>query len=468
MKQIINISLAMVGTLVMTTQSAVSEALTELELHATLGIVTNFILDDGISHHGKTYGKVTSPYTGRVWLDRNLGASKVCTALDDTACYGDYYQWGRNHDGHQEINSTITSVKAIDVTNAGTEFITSNAANNFDWASLDASGSIRTANWFEEGVDAVCPTGYRVPTIDELHAELLNPTAAGIANNLDAFNSFLKLPAAGVRTYFGALSSEGTKGYLWSLTDNGSRASSLYYTNIIAETNDLITRASGRSVRCIEKLRPEKFYYHNGTVYGTVTSPYTGKVWLDRNLGASRVCTALDDVECYGDYYQWGRAHDGHEDNASATTGTPATDVNNVGHENFILTSSTEEWTFLDSDGSIRTANWSKTDGSSVCPVGFRVPNITELEAELLDADPAVIESNSDVFTGFLKFPSAGSRNYFSGSVNVAGNSAYIWSSSISPINPTFASFGLVFLSAGEVSGMETRSAGRSIRCLKD
>ena len=36
MKQIIKVSLAMVSTLVMTTQSAVAEALTELELHATL------------------------------------------------------------------------------------------------------------------------------------------------------------------------------------------------------------------------------------------------------------------------------------------------------------------------------------------------------------------------------------------------------------------------------------------------
>ena len=29
---------------------------------------------------------------------------------------------------------------------------------------------------------------------------------------------------------------------------------------------------------------------HNGVTYGFVTSPYTGKVWLDRNLGAARVC----------------------------------------------------------------------------------------------------------------------------------------------------------------------------------
>jgi len=55
--------------------------------------------------HGVTYGTVTSPYTGRVWLDGNLGASQVCTAYNDSTCYGDYYQWGRGTDGHEKITN---------------------------------------------------------------------------------------------------------------------------------------------------------------------------------------------------------------------------------------------------------------------------------------------------------------------------------------------------------------------------
>ena len=35
----------------------------------------------------------------------------------------------------------------------------------------------------------------------------------------------------------------------------------------------------------------------------TVTS--AGQVWMDRNLGASRVATSFDDEEAYGDLYQW-------------------------------------------------------------------------------------------------------------------------------------------------------------------
>jgi hypothetical protein len=52
------------------------------------------------------------------------------------------------------------------------------------------------------------------------------------------------------------------------------------------------------------------------------TSPDTGKVWLDRNLGARQVCTSSTDAACYGDLYQWGRAKDGHESRTSGTTET--------------------------------------------------------------------------------------------------------------------------------------------------
>jgi len=69
--------------------------LTDVQLHAVMGIITNFILssdENVIIHNGTRYGTIKSPYTGKTWLDRNLGASKVCTSVRDTACYGDYYQ----------------------------------------------------------------------------------------------------------------------------------------------------------------------------------------------------------------------------------------------------------------------------------------------------------------------------------------------------------------------------------------
>jgi len=36
--------------------------------------------------------------TGRVWMDRNLGASQVATSSTDPLSLGDLYQWGRGTD----------------------------------------------------------------------------------------------------------------------------------------------------------------------------------------------------------------------------------------------------------------------------------------------------------------------------------------------------------------------------------
>jgi len=196
---------------------------------------------------------------------------------------------------------------------------------------------------------------------------------------------------------------------------------------------------------------------HNGTTYGFVTSPYTGKVWLDRNLGAAQVCTSLADTACYGDYYQWGRNFDGHEDSASATTATLATDVNNVG--NAFITGGgrygPNDWTSTDSTGSQRSANWSKTDGSSVCPIGFRVPTATELQAETVDNG---VTDSTTAFVNFLKLPLAGYRSSINGVIQ--NSLGILWTSSpvqIFLFDSGFASF-----------GNDRPHNGFSVRCIKN
>ena len=196
---------------------------------------------------------------------------------------------------------------------------------------------------------------------------------------------------------------------------------------------------------------------HNGTIYGCVVSPYTGKVWLDRNLGAARVCESFDDTACYGDYYQWGRNFDGHQDSTSGTTSTQATDVNNAG-SSFILRLS--DWASTDSDGSVRAANWSKTDGSSVCPVGFRVPTIAELKAELLDAGSAQIQNRDDAFNSFLKLPSAGYRD---DSLYLQSSLGVVWSSSVNGSRTHYVGY-----SRNAYSYHNARIFGYSVRCLRD
>jgi len=202
-----------------------------------------------ITHNGTTYSCVTSPHTGKIWLDRNLGASRVCTALDDTQCYGDYYQWGRNADGHEKSSSNTTATQATDINNAGTDFITSSNTYDYDWAqAADGSGSLRATNWSKTDGSSVCPAGYRVPTEAELKAET---TDAGVANNTDAFNSFLKLPSAGYRNYSsGSLINQGSWGYVWSASVGGSDSRYLVFGSSDAGWNG-DGRADGLSVRCL-------------------------------------------------------------------------------------------------------------------------------------------------------------------------------------------------------------------------
>jgi hypothetical protein len=52
-----------------------------------LVIIVSAVISSSVGR-GLTYKLVTSPKTGRVWLDRNLGATQVATKVDDSAAYG--------------------------------------------------------------------------------------------------------------------------------------------------------------------------------------------------------------------------------------------------------------------------------------------------------------------------------------------------------------------------------------------
>ena len=160
-------------------------------------------------------------------------------------------------------------------------------------------------------------------------------------------------------------------------------------------------------------------------------------------MGASQVCTAVDDIECYGNYYQWGR------DNADFD----------------VAPDYPYDWVDSDDDGSLRVASWRKTDGSSICPVGYRVPTITELAAEITSAD-----NNTDVFNSFLKLPSAGFRSYFSGSMFSRGSDGFVWSSSATYPGSYYLWFGTSTAGTYLVGTYDNggRAYGGSVRCLKD
>ena len=207
----------------------------------------------GSSFKGKVYGTVTSPDTGRVWLDRNLGATQVCTSSTDSSCYGHLYQWGRNDDGHELRTSSVTTTRASSLTPAITTFITNSVLPN-DWTTADSNGSLRTAAWANAGVNDICPAGFSVPTEAELKADTIDATTTDITNAATAFSSFLKLPLAGYRDMNRAtLMNLQTGGVIASVTYTGGRFRAVsWIANAASAGNDWINQ--GYSIRCIKDL----------------------------------------------------------------------------------------------------------------------------------------------------------------------------------------------------------------------
>jgi hypothetical protein len=258
----------------------------------------------------------------------------------------------------------------------------------------------------------------------------------------------------------GTFSSTSNKVYTLAITPNSNSSDTITIdvsANSVIDSssngNDIITQYT----QAVNTVIAGDILW-KGLYYNEITSPHTGKVWLDRNLGASRVCTKFDDEQCYGDYYQWGRDADGHEKESNTNYDSRISDL--ISSSNFIIDS--YEWTDDDSSGTIRSANWSKIDGTFVCPIGYRVPTLTELEAETINLSG--FDNRNDAFESFLKFPSAGEHKNSSGLMNQQGVFGAIWSSSISGQN----SGRIYFTSNGSGFNYRSRSYGFTVRCLKD
>ena len=187
---------------------------------------------------------VTNPSTGKIWMDRNLGASQAATSSTDANSYGDLYQWGRGADGHQcRTSPTTATLSSTDQPGHG-DFILS-PISPYDWRSPQNDNLWQGVN----GVNNPCPSGYRLPTDAELNAER---SSWGSNDATGAFASPLKLPAAGFRiNSIGSLHHVGTDGEYWSSTVNGTFAFNLYFDSSLADMFNY-SRALGLSVRCLK------------------------------------------------------------------------------------------------------------------------------------------------------------------------------------------------------------------------
>jgi uncharacterized protein (TIGR02145 family) len=182
--------------------------------------------------------------TGAVWMDRNLGASRVAQSSVDSLAYGDLYQWGRFSDGHQCRNSDTTSTLASSATSTGVKFIVS-ANDPKDWLSPQDSNLWQGVN----GINNPCPTSFRLPTEAEWQTEFDSWSEKNLTG---AFASPLKLPVSGFRNFrFGDPTNVGSTGYYWSSSVSGSNA---HYVLFFSLNASMLSgyRVYGFAVRCLK------------------------------------------------------------------------------------------------------------------------------------------------------------------------------------------------------------------------
>jgi len=190
------------------------------------------------------YHAVTSAASGKKWLDRNLGASQSCTALNDTDCYGDYYQWGRHYPSTGYRRSGRS--RSIDSWRDDQFYRT-----HKDWVTpgVDDDGRLRQANWQNLEGTFTCPKHYRLPTAAEWQDEI-----GGWGDLEAAFGSELKIPSAGYKDYTDASDREtGAKVILWTQEPVGTEEAKNLIVKTTGASIDASYRANGAPVRCIHE-----------------------------------------------------------------------------------------------------------------------------------------------------------------------------------------------------------------------
>ena len=214
----------------------------------------------GVNENGKivakpwVYGTVTTA-TGRIWLDRNLGASRVATSSTDALAYGDYFQWGRPADGHQtkyltnNNSSGFTNTKSSSSAPSTDLWIVPTDASN-DWLATPDNSLWAGAN----PATNPCPVGFRIPTESEWSAERATWSSTNAAGG---FGSPLKLTRPGMLTSFGSSGAYFTAkdNFGQYLTQSANTNGGVRYFGIEggnAWFDQNYYKSHGMSVRCIK------------------------------------------------------------------------------------------------------------------------------------------------------------------------------------------------------------------------
>jgi hypothetical protein len=211
----------------------------------------------GIDESGKilskpwVYGTVTTR-TGRIWMDRNLGASRVALSPTDNQAYGDYYQWGRPADGHEKhiVSGTAndyTSERSTTTVPVNNKYIFP-SDGSWDWL-------VTPNNTLWTGVNAPnnpCPTGFRIPTESEWAAEAAVFTSNNVAGSYEAGYG-LKLTVAGMAGSPNNITAIGNYGqYLTQTAYDSGRVKYFGVISFVTWFDTNYYKITGQSCRCIK------------------------------------------------------------------------------------------------------------------------------------------------------------------------------------------------------------------------
>jgi uncharacterized protein (TIGR02145 family) len=170
---------------------------------------------------------------GIKWATRNVATPGKFTAKPEDA--GKFYQWGSKVGW-----SSADPLSATDGDNT--------------WRDLYEIDDV----WLPE--NDPCPTGWRVPTKEELIDLISSADSWGNLNGVDGYyfgtvEPKLFLPAAGRRYYStGSLYVGGSSGYYWSSTQySATNAYYLYFSSSSIYASDYNNKY-GLSIRCVAEL----------------------------------------------------------------------------------------------------------------------------------------------------------------------------------------------------------------------
>ena len=197
---------------------------------------------------------------GKIWLQQNLGSPQVAFHHTDEASYGDYFQWGRWDDGHQSANSrTITGGLSLlnpsNIPSGNPNFIVGTTSGTKWWgtgglANDTWNGSSATSTNGKDPCVAL-GTGWRLPTA----ADWQNlKSFEDLEGSMAAFQTTLKLPAAGFRDSQGGFVFKNGETNYWSSTASGNSYAIMLAIddNTYSARLGSAERGQGYSCRCVK------------------------------------------------------------------------------------------------------------------------------------------------------------------------------------------------------------------------